>query len=105
MMRLLACQVGLLLVMASMGTAENSLSSPWSGWALITPVLGDLSPACVEASQNYINNLSGAFQVGCTTRGPALSCHKDRGCFIQNTQAVSLGFRCLDLCLNVMSKS
>ena len=47
-------------VLASLGSVQ---SSPWSGWALVTPVLGDLSPACAAASQSYVENLNGAFQV------------------------------------------
>ena len=54
-------EVWILSVLAGLGSGE-SVSSLWSGWAMVTPVLGDLSPGCALASQDYINNLSGAFQ-------------------------------------------
>ena len=64
-------QAGILLVLASLGSAEKVEveveTSLWAGWALVTPVLGDLSPGCVAASQSYINNLNAAFLVEWST--------------------------------------
>ena len=61
-------QAGILLLLVSLGSAEEVEveveTSLWAGWALVTPVLGDLSPGCVAASQSYINNLNAAFQAG-----------------------------------------
>ena len=72
-MRLPAYQAGILLVLTGLGSGEEEVvarseSSLWSGWALVTPILGDLSPDCVAASESYINNLNGAFQAVLSNR-------------------------------------